>query len=100
MVNAVRHAGGPTAVVARSSGDDLLLIVEDCGPGVTLDERSAIFGRFHRGRAANQPDAPSGTGLGLALVDEHVRLHGGTVAIDDSACGGARFTVRLPALRP
>jgi signal transduction histidine kinase len=39
---------------------------------------------------------PKGTGLGLALVEEHVRMHGGDVHVEDSPFGGARFVVRLP----
>ncbi len=100
IVNATNYADGPTLVAARVAGESIELVVEDCGPGVAPDEREAIFGRFHRGRAANVPDRPSGTGLGLALVEEHVRFHGGQIRVEDSACGGARFVVELPRRTP
>jgi len=97
--NAQRYGGGVTCVELRRDGTDLLLIVDDDGPGVPDDERVAIFGRFHRGvrATAEGPDVPKGTGLGLSLVDEHVKLHGGSVTVGESPGGGARFVVRLPA---
>ncbi len=97
LVNAVNYGGGPTALIATAAGPERFrLYVDDCGAGVAAEEREAIFGRFHRGRAANTPDRPPGTGLGLALVEEHVRLHGGSVWVEDSPCGGARFATELP----
>ena len=42
---------------------------------------------------------PKGTGLGLALVEQHVRLHGGSIWIEDAVGGGARFVVELPRWR-
>ncbi len=94
--NAARYAGGVTAVVLRRAGQALVIDVDDAGPGIPEGERLAIFGRFHRGTIERLPDAPKGTGLGLSLVDEHVSLHGGTIAVADSPAGGARFTVTLP----
>ncbi len=100
LVNSQQYAGGPTQILVRVRHEDLTLAVEDAGPGVSLEEREAIFGRFHRGRAANSPDAPIGTGLGLAIAEEHVHFHGGTIRVEPSAFGGARFVVRVPAVRP
>lgn len=74
------------------------VIVEDRGPGVPLLERHHLFERFYRGSRAGQREASEGTGLGLSLVAEHVRLHGGAVWIDDAPGGGARFIVELPLL--
>jgi len=74
--------------------------VEDSGPGVPPSERTVIFDRFSRGREGGNRGADSGTGLGLALVDEHIRLHGGRVWVEDrpSVGGGARFVIELPAI--
>ncbi|MCB0985807.1 MAG: HAMP domain-containing histidine kinase, partial [Ilumatobacter sp.] len=96
LENAERYGGGATAVELERDGSDLVIHVDDAGPGVEPAERVAIFGRFHRGGSAQPEDKPKGTGLGLALVEEHVRLHGGSVLVTDSPWGGARFTVRLP----
>jgi signal transduction histidine kinase len=70
--------------------------VEDAGPGVPTRERSAIFERFYRGAAAGRRGASTGTGLGLALVAEHVKAHGGRIEVADRPGGGARFVVCLP----
>jgi two-component system, OmpR family, sensor histidine kinase MtrB len=94
--NADRYGGGVTAVVLDRDGDALVVTVDDAGPGVPEEDRVAIFGRFHRGAAAQPIGLPKGTGLGLSLVDEHVKLHGGTVTVDDAPGGGARFVVVIP----
>ena len=84
-------------VVERDAGD-LVVSVDDAGPGVEPAERVAIFGRFHRGNIEQPVDRPKGTGLGLALVDEHTRMHGGSAWVTDSSYGGARFVVRFPGV--
>ena len=98
--NAQAYAGGAVDVLVERRGDDALVVVEDAGPGVNGSERSAIFERFYRGSASGKRGASTGAGLGLALVSEHVRAHGGTVEVADRPAGGARFIVRLPLARP
>ncbi|HEX7167391.1 MAG TPA: HAMP domain-containing sensor histidine kinase [Acidimicrobiales bacterium] len=98
--NARRYAGGATEIALDARDGALVLSVADRGPGVPPDERERIFRRFERGSSASKPDAPSGTGLGLALVAEHVRLHGGSVCVEDAPGGGARFVVELPLRTP
>lgn len=97
--NADRYAGGAVRVVVGRDGPWATITVEDAGPGVAPGERERIFERFYRGSASGRRHAGGGTGLGLALVAEHVRAHGGSVAVDDRPGGGARFTVRLPAVQ-
>jgi signal transduction histidine kinase len=94
--NADRYAGGVTELSIAVQDDVLVINVDDAGPGVPACERSAIFGRFYRGSMGARERQPKGTGLGLALVEEHVRMHGGDVHVEDSPFGGARFVVRLP----
>ena len=95
--NARNYASGVTRIeVVGPRPDWLRFVIEDRGPGVSSHERSAIFGRFARGDAGHGAGSSSGTGLGLALVAEHVRLHGGSVAVEDNPGGGARFTVDIP----
>ena len=91
--NADAYGGGAVAVVIAGTPDTVFFAVDDAGPGVPEHERGYVFERFARGETSE--NAP-GTGLGLALVDEHVRLHRGRVWVEDSPAGGARFVVALP----
>jgi signal transduction histidine kinase len=82
---------GPDDAATRPA---VFVAVEDSGPGVTPSERARIFERFARGSAGRS--RAGGTGLGLALVAEHVRAHGGHTWVEDSPSGGARFVVTFP----
>ena len=95
--NARQHGGGPQRIsIEPGKGPNVLLAVEDSGPGVARGERQRIFERFARGTAARHR---IGTGLGLALVTEHAQALGGEAWVEDRAGGGARFLVRLPTDR-
>ncbi len=94
--NAQAHGGGAVAVRVGRDRDGHVLEVDDEGPGVSPADRDAIFDRFVRGRSAGARGNTEGTGLGLALVAQHVSAHGGTVQVLDRPGGGARFRVVLP----
>lgn len=95
LENARLHGGGATWVtIEKIRPDRTRLAVEDAGPGVAPSERARIFERFARGSAGRT--RVGGTGLGLALVAEHARAHGGTVWVEDVPGGGARFVVEIP----
>jgi two-component system, OmpR family, sensor histidine kinase MtrB len=102
LENATLYGGGATAVRALAGPHDaggratVRVSVEDHGPGVAASERTRVFERFYRGQTSGQRGTGHGTGLGLALVAEHVRLQGGRVWADEVAGGGARFTIELP----
>jgi signal transduction histidine kinase len=98
LANAARHGGGARRVGLRRHDGSLRLEVDDAGPGVAPEDRTRIFDRFNRGAAAGRraSDGGDGVGLGLSLVEEHVRLHGGRVWVEDRPGGGARFVVELP----
>lgn len=100
--NAERYAGGATAVTIERVDDHVLIGIEDEGSGVAADERDIIFDRFSRGSEGGNRSSDTGVGLGLALVDEHIRLHGGRVWVEDRRDGrpGARFVVELPLVDP
>jgi signal transduction histidine kinase len=107
MENATLYAGGVSRVVVERRPSDpvaapgpgsIRVIVEDHGPGVPEAERDHLFERFYRGSRAGQRSTSEGTGLGLSLVAEHVRLHGGSVSIEDAPGGGSRFIVELPLI--
>jgi signal transduction histidine kinase len=99
--NARLHGGGDVGIeVTEGDGDaEVWIAVEDHGPGVPTEERERVFERFARGGGAGRRGSTDGAGLGLALVDEHVRLHGGRVWVEDRLDGepGARFVIELPA---
>jgi signal transduction histidine kinase len=95
--NAEQYAGGVTRLaVEPGSGHDVRFVVADRGPGVAPGERDRIFERFYRGQAAGQRGVTNGTGLGLSLVAEHVRLHGGRVWAESGPDGENRFVIELP----
>jgi signal transduction histidine kinase len=72
--------------------------VDDAGPGIDPGERTKVFERFYRGSASGRRGAGMGSGLGLALVAEHMRLMGGTVQVETSPQGGARLELTLPVM--
>jgi two-component system, OmpR family, sensor histidine kinase MtrB len=103
--NARAYGGGePEVSITVLEPDDepmshILIAVEDHGPGVPEEERDLVFERFARGGGAGRRTGSEGAGLGLSLVDEHVRMHGGRVWVEDRLDGepGARFVIELMA---
>ena len=95
--NAARHANGRVAVGVATVGSEVVLSVEDDGPGIAPEDRTRVFDRFTRLDAGRARDV-GGSGLGLALVKRIVSIHGGTVQVaETNGQGGARFEVRLPS---
>ena len=95
--NAVKFttSGGRIAVRLREHAREALLVIEDSGPGIRAELLPHIFDLF--AREVSQP-RPGGLGIGLSLVRRLVELHGGSVVAENIAGGGARFTLRLPAI--
>ncbi len=103
--NARLHGGGEAEITVtepEGEGEPLghvWIIVEDHGAGVPPEERELVFERFARGAVAGRRSSSDGAGLGLALVEEHTRMHGGRVWVEDRSDGepGARFVLELQA---
>ncbi len=76
-------------------GREAVLTVDDDGPGIPESERVRVLQRFVRLDEARSRDE-GGSGLGLSIVDEVVRAHGGSVSIEQSPLGGARVQITLP----
>jgi signal transduction histidine kinase len=86
---------GEIEVALHRHGEQAVLTVRDTGIGVPAEQIPMLFDRFHR-----VPDARSrtqeGTGIGLALVQELVKLHGGTVTVESAVGRGTTFTITIP----
>lgn len=96
LLNAKRYARSQVLLTVQPQGNRLLLEVEDDGPGIPLDQREAILQPFVRVDQSRSRDK-GGFGLGLAIVSRIVSWHQGSLLIDDSVLGGARFQLSLPA---
>ncbi len=94
--NASVYGGGVSGLCVETADGIFRIVVDDDGPGVAPEERQRVFERFSRGATAGSRSGSEGAGLGLSLVSEHVRLHGGRVWVEESPGGGARFVVELP----
>ena len=95
--NAVKYSGGAAVQVLLEQRDgQVVLTVEDQGPGIPEEDLPRIFERFYRVDKARSR-AAGGTGLGLSIVSDTVRRRGGTVEAANRPGGGAVFTVRWDA---
>jgi two-component system sensor histidine kinase MtrB len=99
--NALCHGGPPVTVQASiqraDGGEQLALVVRDHGSGVPAEALPHVFERFYKADTARSRSEDSG--LGLAIVWENTRLHGGRIEAANHPDGGALFTLRLPVHR-
>ena len=95
--NADTHGGGVAAVEVCEVGGSVQVRVVDRGSGVPVEERDRVFERFVR--VGSRGSVP-GSGLGLSLVSETVKAHGGSVWCEETPGGGATFVLALPGVRP
>lgn len=94
LSNAIKYGGGqPVEIRVESDDDEVVLVVRDRGPGIAIEDRERIFGRFERASSARHF---GGLGIGLYVVKEIVTAHGGTVMASNAPDGGACLTVCLP----
>ncbi|MGA7747808.1 MAG: SpoIIE family protein phosphatase, partial [Candidatus Aquilonibacter sp.] len=96
LSNALKFTvAGEIRVMVSVNDDAAMLTVSDTGVGIPEDQVPHVFERFHRARSA-QARSHEGTGIGLALVDELVRLHGGTITVASTFGEGTTFRVTIP----
>jgi signal transduction histidine kinase len=96
--NALRYGDQEVAVSLVGDDGSAVLTVDDDGPGIPVPDRERVLERFVRldeGRSRDE----GGSGLGLAIVAAIVDRHQGTISVDDSPLGGARFRVSLSSDR-
>jgi PAS domain S-box-containing protein len=96
VVNADKHTPAQSSIEVRleALGDDLLLVVEDQGPGIPDEFKEVVFETFNRG--PNVLSMTPGAGIGLSLVARFAAVHGGRSWVEDKPGGGASFHVLLP----
>lgn len=94
--NALKHAPGhsPIRVGADLEDSQIRFWVMDDGPGISRAEADRIFERFYRGRV-NRHAVP-GSGIGLSVVREIARAHGGDASVESAPGKGSRFVIKLP----
>lgn len=99
LENAAKYAGSRAqiGIDASVTPEQLQLEVWDSGPGIPAGQEEAIFDKFARG---NKESAIPGVGLGLAICQAIVEVHGGTIAAHNRPEGGAGFCVTLPLDAP
>ena len=100
LANALRltNAGGSVRLSVLDRGANVAIAVADDGPGIALEDQKLIFERFMQGDSTRR--IVGGTGIGLALVREAARLHGGDVSLESELGRGSTFTLHLPRLIP
>ena len=98
--NAVKYGRREQVITVRLAADAsaVRIEVEDQGEGIDPALREKIWERFWRGDGARQ-NGVTGTGIGLAIVNDLVFAHGGSAAVEDAPAGGARIVLRFPRER-
>ena len=92
--NAAKHGGNGKRIEASMALEDRYVVVRirDFGPGIPEDELPLVKKKFYKGSASVR-----GSGIGLAVCDEIVEMHGGTLTLENAQGGGTLVTVKLPA---
>ena len=96
LSNAVKYSpdGGTITISGRTKGGDVIICVQDEGPGIPLEDMPRIFNLFYRSNEAAR--RTKGAGLGLFLAKAVVEAHGGRIWVDDRVERGARICFSLP----
>jgi signal transduction histidine kinase len=99
VANAARHAATAVRAEVAADGGDVVIVVDDDGPGIPAARRADVVRRFVRLDEARARDG-GGAGLGLAVTSDVATAHGGRLEIGDAPLGGARVTLVLPRAGP
>ena len=91
--NAAKHGGAGKRIETRlvRRGSHYIITIRDYGPGIPADDLPHVKEKFYKGGSKAR-----GSGIGLAVCDEIIRLHNGTLAIGNAKGGGCIVTIRLP----
>jgi two-component system sensor histidine kinase BaeS len=101
LSNALRYTdpGGHVAVTLHARGDEAVIEVADSGIGIAPEQIGRVFDRFWRSPEARERSS-EGSGVGLALLADLVRVHDGRVSVASEPGRGTTFTVLLPSRAP
>ncbi|PJF31537.1 MAG: hypothetical protein CUN51_04195 [Candidatus Thermofonsia Clade 1 bacterium] len=91
------RAEGTITIRARAEGNSVVISVQDTGVGIPPEKQASIWNRFFRDEDERLVIESSGTGLGLPIVKEYVRLHEGEIWLESQVGVGSTFYVRIPA---
>jgi two-component system OmpR family sensor kinase len=99
LANARAHTPAGTAihVSTYSTKDGSYVSVADNGPGLSTEDQLHVFERFYRVDSSRQRSSDDGSGLGLSIVDEVMKAHGGAVSVASEPGKGATFTLHFKA---
>jgi two-component system OmpR family sensor kinase len=99
LANARAHTPAGTAIHVATYSDEkgTYVTVADNGPGLTAEDQQHIFERFYRVDSSRQRNSSDGSGLGLSIVDEVMKAHGGEVSVASEPGNGATFTLHFKA---
>jgi two-component system OmpR family sensor kinase len=99
LANARAHTPAGTAihVSTYATKDGSYVSVADNGPGLSAEDQLHVFERFYRVDSSRQRSSDDGSGLGLSIVDEVMKAHGGTVSVASEPGKGATFTLHFKA---
>lgn len=100
--NAIKHtpAGGQVTISSELSGREVLVKVQDQGPGIPPEEADRIFERFYQLDKSRRGGPAHSLGLGLAIASQIIQAHGGEIFVENAADTGSIFTVKLPIHPP
>lgn len=99
LANARAHTPEGTKIHVATYSDEngTYVTVADNGPGLSLEDQERIFERFYRVDTSRQRNSREGSGLGLSIVDEVMKAHGGAVSVASEPGNGATFTLHFKA---
>ena len=92
--NAIKYSKN-IFITLRKSSDNILIIIDDDGPGIPEDERENVFKPFYK-ISKSRSDSKSSVGLGLSIASDIIRSHGGNIQLETSDKNGLRAKIFLP----
>ena len=90
-------AGGCVSLLFRAETDSVIIAVADTGKGISDNDKPNIFKRFYQ--SPSNDSSQTGSGIGLHIASDYVRLHHGTISVSDNQPVGSIFTVTIPVER-